>query len=320
MDSPNLKSHLNSISIKQIKTLIRQYNLHYKIKLSQNKPDLISDLLKHFETDIIDNKMISKKNDMEVPKIEEPKPKAPRKLRIKKEDKEDILKRLMKSNKDADDKFEQEDKLIRQLIKEQDAMKKEKKEVIKPIEVKKEDNFDTISNKLQQLILITPMKYIKNGLQIMGVKGRLNTDKEGLFKQLLQYLNEKNDKIEIMKKMINGIAEAKEQAIIDNEYHRKLDEKEKAYRDAHELIPIEKLKNAIKRFVRGDRKDDKNLIYSFNYEYPVFADRDRERFDEYKEIYEYLGANLDKMNIKFSTKKILQEKLDRYNKIHSTKF
>ena len=61
MDSPNLKSHLNSISIKQIKTLIRQYNLHYKIKLSQNKPDLISDLLKHFETDTIDNKMISTK-------------------------------------------------------------------------------------------------------------------------------------------------------------------------------------------------------------------------------------------------------------------
>ena len=104
------------------------------------------------------------------------------------------------------------------------------------------------------------------------------------------------------------------------EYYRKLDEKEKAYRDAHELIPIEKLKNAIKRFVRGDRKDDKNLIYSFNYQYPVFADHDRERFDEYKEIYEYLGANLDQMNIKNSTKKILQEKLDRYNKVHSTKF
>ncbi len=60
MDSPNLKTHLNSISIKQIKTLIRQHNLHYKIKLSQNKPDLINDILKHYESDIIDNKMISK--------------------------------------------------------------------------------------------------------------------------------------------------------------------------------------------------------------------------------------------------------------------
>ena len=168
------------------------------------------------------------------------------------------------------------------------------------------------------------MKYIKNGLQKMGVKGRLSTDKEGLFKQLLQYLNEQNDKIVIMKKMINGIAsnqaEAKEQAVIDKEYYRKLDEKQKAYDDAHELIPIENLKDAMKRFVRGDRKDDKNLIYSFNYQYPVFADRDYERFNEYKEIYEYLGANLDQMNIKNSTKKILQEKLDRYNKVHSTEF
>ena len=70
MDSQNFKKHLNSISMKQIKILIRQYNLHHKIKLSQNKPDLISDLLKHFETDMIDNKMISKKNDIEIPKIE----------------------------------------------------------------------------------------------------------------------------------------------------------------------------------------------------------------------------------------------------------
>ena len=43
---------------------------------------------------------------------------------IKKEDKEVILKRLMKRNKDSDDKFEQEDKLIRQLIKEQNLIKK----------------------------------------------------------------------------------------------------------------------------------------------------------------------------------------------------
>ena len=43
---------------------------------------------------------------------------------VKKEDKENILKRLMKRNKDSDDKFEQDDKLIRQLIKEQNAIKK----------------------------------------------------------------------------------------------------------------------------------------------------------------------------------------------------
>jgi hypothetical protein len=110
MDSPNLKTHLNSISIKQIKTLIRQHNLHYKIKLSQNKPDLINDILKHYESDIIDNKMISKKNDMEIPKIEELKPK----IKIKK-----VVKKVVKE-------------VVKELAKEV------AKEVLKPIEVEKE--------------------------------------------------------------------------------------------------------------------------------------------------------------------------------------
>ena len=112
MDSLNLKSHLNSISIKQIKTLIRQYNLHHKIKLSQNKPELINDLLKHYEIDIIDNKMISKKNDMEIPKIEEPKTK---------------IKKVVK-------------KVVKEVVKEvaKEVVKEVVKEVAKPIEVKKE--------------------------------------------------------------------------------------------------------------------------------------------------------------------------------------
>ena len=95
MDSQNLKKHLNSISMKQIKILIRQYNLHHKIKLSQNKPDLISDLLKHFETDIIDNKMISKKNDIEIPKIEELQTKPKIKKVVKKVVKE-VVKEVIK--------------------------------------------------------------------------------------------------------------------------------------------------------------------------------------------------------------------------------
>ena len=52
MDTVNLKEHLDLLKIKDIKNLIRQYNLHYKIKLSQKKPELISDLLKHFEDTI----------------------------------------------------------------------------------------------------------------------------------------------------------------------------------------------------------------------------------------------------------------------------
>ena len=158
MDSPNLKSHLNSISIKQIKTLIRQYNLHYKIKLSQNKPDLISDLLKHFEEYTInDNNITLKSKQYDFIKIDEPKPKAPRKPRIKKEeDKEDILQRLMKRNKDSDDKYEQEDKLIRQLIKEQNAIKKEDKENILKRLMKRnkdsDDKFEQDDKLIRQLI------------------------------------------------------------------------------------------------------------------------------------------------------------------------
>ena len=45
MNNENLKTHLNKITIREIKILIRQLNLHHKMKLSQNKPELIKDLL-----------------------------------------------------------------------------------------------------------------------------------------------------------------------------------------------------------------------------------------------------------------------------------
>ena len=90
MDTVNLKEHLDLLKMKDIKNLIRQYNLHYKIKLSQKKPELISDLLKHFEENIIDNNVTSKKYDITVPKIEEPKLKP----KIKKDKKELLTKRL----------------------------------------------------------------------------------------------------------------------------------------------------------------------------------------------------------------------------------
>ena len=194
MDTGNLKEHLDLLKIKDIKNLIRQYNLHYKIKLSQKKPELISDLLKHFEDTINDNNITSKKYDITVPKIEEPKPKAPRKPRIKKDKKEEMLMQLMKRNKDSDDKFEQEDKLIRQLIKEQDAMKKDK--IKQP-----EDDFDAISQKLQQLIVVTPIKDIQKALLKLNFKGRMQTNKILLSMQLLQNFNT----IEKMKNLISSL-------------------------------------------------------------------------------------------------------------------
>ena len=53
MNNENLKTHLNKITIREIKILIRQLNLHHKMKLSQNKPELIKDLLKQYHIFII---------------------------------------------------------------------------------------------------------------------------------------------------------------------------------------------------------------------------------------------------------------------------
>ena len=122
MDTVNLKEHLDLLKIKDIKNLIRQYNLHYKIKLSQKKPELISDLLKHFEDYTInDNKITLTSKQYDFIKIHEPKP--PQKPRIKKDKKEELLMQLIKKNKDSDDRYEKDNKLIRQLIKEQNAIK-----------------------------------------------------------------------------------------------------------------------------------------------------------------------------------------------------
>ena len=160
MDTVNLKEHLNLLKIKDIKNLIRQYNLHYKIKLSQKKPELISDLLKHFEENITDNNVTSKKYEAALPKIKE---KAPRKPRIKKNIKEVV------------------------------------KEVVK--EKQPEDDFDTISHKLQQLIIATPIKDIGKTLLKLNFKGRMQTNKILLNMQLLQNFNT----IEKMKSLINSL-------------------------------------------------------------------------------------------------------------------
>ena len=124
MNSSNLKEHLDLLKMKDIKNLIRQYNLHYKIKLSQKKPELISDLLKHFEEYTInDNNITLKSKQYDFIKMDEPKPKALRKPKIKKDKKEELLMQLIKKNKDSDDRYEKDNKLIRQLIKEQNAIK-----------------------------------------------------------------------------------------------------------------------------------------------------------------------------------------------------
>ncbi len=127
--SINLKEHLNLLKIKDIKGLIRQYNLHNKIKLSQKKPELISDLLKHFEDTITDNNVTSKKYEATLPKIEEPKPKAENEL--------------MKYNPNdhAMNYSEEKSRLLREMVGKYRLLTEENKNKLEDIENKLVDKF-----------------------------------------------------------------------------------------------------------------------------------------------------------------------------------
>lgn len=61
-----LEEHLNTLSLKQIKNLVREHNLLSKIKLGQPKEVLIARLLEHFE-ELVDGDMISSIYKIKVP-------------------------------------------------------------------------------------------------------------------------------------------------------------------------------------------------------------------------------------------------------------
>ena len=62
-----LEEHLNTLSLKQIKNLVREHNLLSKIKLGQPKEVLIAQLLEHFE-ELVDGDMVSSIYKIKVPK------------------------------------------------------------------------------------------------------------------------------------------------------------------------------------------------------------------------------------------------------------
>jgi len=62
-----LEEHLNTLSLKQIKNLVREHNLLSKIKLGQPKEVLIARLLEHFE-ELVDGDMVSSIYKIKVPK------------------------------------------------------------------------------------------------------------------------------------------------------------------------------------------------------------------------------------------------------------
>ena len=68
MDSTELRTHLHKVKIGDLKDLIRKYNLHYKIKLTQKKPDLIDAIVAHF--DEMDGTLSSKTAKFDMPSAE----------------------------------------------------------------------------------------------------------------------------------------------------------------------------------------------------------------------------------------------------------
>ena len=73
-----LEEHLNTLSLKQIKNLVREHNLLSKIKLGQPKEALIAQLLEHFE-ELVDDDMVSSIYKIKVPKETDVVPKKGRK-------------------------------------------------------------------------------------------------------------------------------------------------------------------------------------------------------------------------------------------------
>jgi len=84
MSSYSLKDHLNMCSLKDLKDLVRKFNLHNKIKLGQKKDALIGDLLKHFEAELTAEGMLKQEPvQFEMPKMDHSE-KKPKKERVKK--------------------------------------------------------------------------------------------------------------------------------------------------------------------------------------------------------------------------------------------
>lgn len=61
----DLHARLSRLKLKDIKDLIKQYNLHYKIKLAQKKPDLVNAIISHM--DEVEGQLESRKYKFDMP-------------------------------------------------------------------------------------------------------------------------------------------------------------------------------------------------------------------------------------------------------------
>ena len=77
-----LEEHLHTLSLTQIKNIVREHNLHGKIRLGQSKTALIAGLLKHF-SGMYDGEMSSRIYTIKVPEVTDAVPKKVRARAVK---------------------------------------------------------------------------------------------------------------------------------------------------------------------------------------------------------------------------------------------
>jgi hypothetical protein len=296
--------HLN---VKQLKQIIREYNLITKITVSKKtKFQLVADIKKHLYIDdegLI--KFIEQENNIAIPTKPQPK------IKVKKEAKEkDFTKEIQdmkKTLEDINDKLKksklkksEQDKLYNDLISKIEKIQKipEKKEE------KKEESLDELSNKLTQKIFITDYPKIIKALNKLNFRGRLQTNKMLLALQISQNFNTK----EKIKKLLDELEEKKAEETKEEktnlfDYIKKVSDNE------HELALA--IEDSPPNFARSLIKDV-NKIYGRK---EVNEDNVKEYIKRVKEV--FINPKVNKKNESFLKErlKVLKENMKAFEKV-----
>lgn len=161
MSSYSLKDHLAMCSLKDLKDLVRKFNLHNKIKLGQKKDAIIGDLLKHFEAELTAEGMLKQEPaQFEMPKMDhsEKKPKKPRvkKVKVEMEEMKPVEVVLEVKKVEVEPKIKKVKKIIEKMVEPIKQMVKSEKEMYALIDKKLHGFYDLMPE--QQLVVENDLK------------------------------------------------------------------------------------------------------------------------------------------------------------------
>ena len=295
------KAILQSLKVEELKTIIRSYNLHTKIKMTKRtKADLVDDLDKHVYFDNGDIKLKSG-NITSINKVDNT---------IKdKQDKKD------KEEKDKKDKEEKD--------------KKDKEEKKKEEEEKK----DLIKHNLKMWKRMTPkqrsnviFKEWINKITPEEKQKIIKENKKGLSPEMvLEYFKKNNIKLD----------EIKSNRMKNYEWHKNFDKKqeekqkkfeilqEEQKKKEAELIPVYDIQDRTKRIVRNDvdskKKEAILLINTLNHylskHNKVYNPNFMDEIKKWLDILDYIKYNYEEMSINDKLKDELGEVVNKYLEI-----